>query len=95
MIMVSVEMVNEEVVIVCKSSNGGDDGYMYVSLSTLYIHVGVGGKNQNFVRDSSKPMHLLTNFIVVEMDENEKEDEEEERVGCKSESKSTSCPQRH
>lgn len=59
-----------------------DYGYVYVSLSTMYIPVGVSDENKLKVRGSNEPMHLLTNFVIPEMDvkDIQKQDEEEEAV---------------
>lgn len=66
MVMLAVVKVGEDVMFLCKSSNGreiGYNGYIYVSLSSSYIPIGVDGEAQEKVRGSSMPMHLLPTLL--------------------------------
>lgn len=80
----AIKKMGTEWVAVCKMSNGelvADSGYVYVSLETQYLPVGVCGPRIKYVRGYSEPMHLLTNFIIAEMieaNENEEENWESE-----------------
>ncbi|XP_010477701.1 PREDICTED: uncharacterized protein LOC104756754 isoform X3 [Camelina sativa] len=71
-----IQKMGDDWVAVCKMSNGrylGRDGYCNVSLTTKYIPIGVSDVQGDLIRGSEKPMHLLTNFIIVEIIEDEEE----------------------
>lgn len=58
-----------------------DNGYAYVSIAVQYNLVGVSAMRSDDMRGSDKPMHLLTNFVIVEMveaNENDTEDAKSE-----------------
>lgn len=69
-IMESVGFYGGDLVAVCKMSNGvraADRGYAYVSLTTKYMFVGSEVTEQAKLRPTPKPMHLLSNFVVLDM----------------------------
>lgn len=77
-VIAGLDIIHDELVAVCKDSHGydqGDEGYIYVSLATLFIPVGVDSENKEKVRGFDQFMHLLTNFVAIDMDVNEDEDE--------------------
>jgi hypothetical protein len=87
-IVSSIEIYKGEVVAICKMSNGTkvcDEGYVRVSLATTYMVVGASPKKKEHVRATSKPMHLLSEFIIIDIDENEKEKEREREKETESE----------
>ncbi|ANM58063.1 apoptosis inhibitory protein [Arabidopsis thaliana] len=79
-----IKKMNGEWVAVCKMSNGtlvADYGYAYVSIEVQYMPVGASDLKRKRIRGSDHPMHLLTNFIIVDMveaDENDRKDAESE-----------------
>lgn len=71
-IIESLEVIDGQLVAVCKMSNGeyvADGGYVYVSLSTVYMPVGVAADKKDSVRNTFEPTHLLTNFRVPTVDD--------------------------
>ncbi|XP_023641268.1 uncharacterized protein LOC17891538 isoform X3 [Capsella rubella] len=79
-IIAEIEECDEDVVAICKMSNGtevADKGYVRVSLTTVYMVAGVCPEESPNVRATPKPMHLLSNFIIIDMDENGKGKEKE------------------
>lgn len=74
-------------VAVCKMSNVEyvDDGwYVYVSLTTVYIHVGVPADKKDYVRNSFEPTHLLNNFKIPIFYDGKIDKNDEEKVDTDS-----------
>ncbi|KAJ0237353.1 hypothetical protein HA466_0247680 [Hirschfeldia incana] len=77
----SITIMNGELVAVCRLSNGvdtGDDGYVYVSLATLFYPMSAFGESQKNVRAMSEPSHLLTNFVTLELEGGEKREKRQD-----------------
>ncbi|KAL0760143.1 hypothetical protein Bca101_076293 [Brassica carinata] len=91
----AIKEMNGELVAVCKLSNSldaGDEGYVYVSLATLYFPVSAVGESQKAVRGISQPSHLLSNFVTIEL---EGEEKPEKRHDPSSTHKRTRDPSPH
>lgn len=60
-LIVVVEEYNGEIVARCKMSNDtkvGNEGYVRVWLSTMYLFLGVDEEIQNFVKGNSEPVYI-------------------------------------
>ncbi|KAH0863595.1 hypothetical protein HID58_080806 [Brassica napus] len=88
--IVDIQFYNNEVVALCKFSNGthvGRDGYFRVSLGTRYMMIGCDEKSAETVRPTPTPEPLLCNFIFPVIHETPKPEGEGEGEAEKQELK--------
>ncbi|CAA7034664.1 unnamed protein product [Microthlaspi erraticum] len=82
-IIESVFQLLGDLVAVCRMSNGDEVahcGYAYVSLTTMYMIVGLDACQEPYVRKTPKPMHLLSNFVILEMHKNSEKSQEDSSI---------------
>ncbi|KAL0754565.1 hypothetical protein Bca101_092233 [Brassica carinata] len=83
--IVDIQFYNNEVVALCKFSNGthvGRDGYFRVSLGTRYMMIGCDEKSAETVRPTPTPEPLLCNFIFPELKRKRGEPTHERKRRC-------------
>lgn len=87
-----------DIVAVCRMSNGdavGDGGYVYVLLTVFYMTLSMPPRDEKkaVAKGTTKPMHLLANFVILDMRRREGDDmeiKEEERLRKMNEQLSSS-----
>lgn len=82
-IIESVFQLLGDLVAVCRMLNGEDvahSGYAYVSLTTMYMIVGVDTCQEPYIRKTPRPMHLLSNFVIQEMHRKSEKSQEDSSI---------------